>query len=67
MQLLHERAPEGFGNIDLVITRSEIDEATEAYRRTAGAALSALRSDPRSLTDQWATVTDAPEAVAGQA
>jgi len=59
MQLVHERAPDGFGDIDRVITRAEIDEATEAYRRTAGFALSALRTDPRSLVDQWAT--DIPE------
>jgi 5-methylphenazine-1-carboxylate 1-monooxygenase len=60
MQLVHERAPDGFGDIDLVITRAEIDEATEAYRRTAGFALSALRCDPRSLVDQWATAIDEP-------
>ena len=40
------------------ITRAEIDEVTEAYRRTAGFALQALRDDPRSLIDQSSTVTD---------
>jgi 5-methylphenazine-1-carboxylate 1-monooxygenase len=58
MQLVHERAPDGFSDIDKVITRAEIDEATEAYRSTAGFALSVLRADPRSLIDQWATVSD---------
>ncbi len=52
MQLVHERAPDGFDDIDAVITRTEIDEVTEAYRRTAGFALQALRDDPRSLIDQ---------------
>jgi hypothetical protein len=52
MQLVHERAPEGFVDIDDVISRAEIDAATEAYRRTAGFALSALLDDPRSLVDQ---------------
>ena len=35
-----------------MITRAEIDEVTEAYRRTAGFTLQALRDDPRSLIDQ---------------
>jgi 5-methylphenazine-1-carboxylate 1-monooxygenase len=52
MQLVHERAPDGFEDIDDVITRSEIDAVTEGYRRTAGFALEALRADPRSLIDQ---------------
>ncbi len=56
MQVVHERAPEGFNDINTVITRAEIEEVTEAYRRTAGFALSALQADPRSLIDQWATV-----------
>ena len=55
MQLVHERAPDGFDDINAVITREEIDLVTEAYRSTAGFALSALRTDPRSLIDQWAT------------
>jgi len=55
MQVVHERAPDGFDHIDTVISRAEIDEVTEAYRQTAGFALSALRADPRSLVDQFAT------------
>jgi 2-polyprenyl-6-methoxyphenol hydroxylase-like FAD-dependent oxidoreductase len=55
MQLVHERAPDGFDDVDVVITRAEIDEVTESYRRTAGFALSALRDDPRSLIDQSVT------------
>ena len=52
MQLVHERAPDGFDDIDAVITRAEIEDVTEAYRRTAGFALAALTADDRSLLDQ---------------
>jgi 2-polyprenyl-6-methoxyphenol hydroxylase-like FAD-dependent oxidoreductase len=58
MQLVHERAPDGFDDIDTVVTRAEIDEVTEAYRATGGFALQALRDDPRSLLDQWSTRRD---------
>jgi 5-methylphenazine-1-carboxylate 1-monooxygenase len=58
MQLVHERAPDGFDDIDSVITRAEIDAVTESYRRTAGFAVQALRDDPRSLIDQAPAVTD---------
>ncbi len=58
MQLVHERAPDGFDDIDAVITRAEIDAVTESYRSTAGFALQALRDDPRSLIDQSPAVTD---------
>jgi 2-polyprenyl-6-methoxyphenol hydroxylase-like FAD-dependent oxidoreductase len=53
MQLVHERAPDGFDDVDSVITRDEIDAVTNAYRSTAGFALQALRDDPRSLLEQW--------------
>ena len=54
MQLVYERAPDGFDDVDAVITRQEIDEVTEVYRVTGGFALSALQNDPRSLLDQTA-------------
>ena len=57
MQLVHERAPDGFDDINSIIARDEINAVTEAYRRTAGFALSALEADPRSLIEQWATVS----------
>jgi len=50
MQLVHERAPNGFTSIDDVISRDEILEVTEGYRRTAGFALEAL-AQGRSLVD----------------
>ena len=57
MQLVHERAPDGFDDINSIIARDEINAVTEAYRSTAGFALSALEADPRSLIEQWATVS----------
>jgi 2-polyprenyl-6-methoxyphenol hydroxylase-like FAD-dependent oxidoreductase len=50
MQLVEERAPDGFDSIDDVITPDEIAQATEGYRRTAGFALQAL-SQGDSLAD----------------
>jgi 5-methylphenazine-1-carboxylate 1-monooxygenase len=47
MQLVEERAPDGFSDIAEVISEAEIAEVTDGYRRTAGFALAAL-SDPLS-------------------
>jgi 5-methylphenazine-1-carboxylate 1-monooxygenase len=43
MQLVEERAPDGFASLGDVISADEIQEVTEGYRRTAGFALSALQ------------------------
>jgi 2-polyprenyl-6-methoxyphenol hydroxylase-like FAD-dependent oxidoreductase len=51
MQLVEERAPDGFADIADVITPDEIAAVTEGYRRTAGFALAAL-ADGASLTDR---------------
>jgi len=51
MKLVEERAPDGFTDIADVISPAEIAQVTEGYRRTAGFALSALRSG-RSLLDE---------------
>lgn len=51
MQLVEERAPDGFADIADVITPDEIAEVTEGYRRTAGFALAAL-ADGVSLADR---------------
>lgn len=51
MQLVEERAPDGFTDIADVITPDEIASVTEGYRRTAGFALAAL-ADGSSLTDR---------------
>ena len=51
MQLVEERAPDGFDSIGDVISPDEIAHITEGYRRTAGFALTAL-DDPTSLADR---------------
>ncbi len=51
MQLVEERAPDGFDRLDDVLTAEEILEVTDGYRRTAGFALEALR-DGVSLADR---------------
>jgi 5-methylphenazine-1-carboxylate 1-monooxygenase len=51
MQLVEQRAPDGFMDINDVITSQEIAEVTDGYRRTAGFALTAL-ADGISLADR---------------
>ncbi len=51
MQLVEERAPNGFAEIADIISPDEIAAVTEGYRRTAGFALAAL-TDPTSLADR---------------
>lgn len=51
MQLVEERAPDGFERISDVISTEEILAATEDYRRAAGFALAAL-AEGRSLIEQ---------------
>jgi 5-methylphenazine-1-carboxylate 1-monooxygenase len=51
MQLVEERAPDGFGTINDVITPQEILDATDGYRATAGFALASL-ADGISLADR---------------
>ena len=36
MQLAHERAPDGFANIDAVIPRKELEEIAIGYKKLAG-------------------------------
>ena len=51
MQLVEERAPNGFADVADVISPEEIVTVTEGYRRTAGFALAAL-DDHTSLADR---------------
>ncbi len=50
MNLVEERAPNGFTRLDDIITPAEIATVTEGYRRTAGFALADLATTP-SLAD----------------
>jgi 2-polyprenyl-6-methoxyphenol hydroxylase-like FAD-dependent oxidoreductase len=49
MKLVEERAPDGFTDINEVITRAEIDKATEQYRQTAGFAVASLATGISAL------------------
>ncbi len=51
MTLVEERAPDGFDDINDVITPAEIAEVTDGYRRTAGFALGSM-ADGVSLADK---------------
>ena len=42
MQLVHERAPNGFDNIDEVITPAELEEIAARYKQVAGFSKDAL-------------------------
>jgi 5-methylphenazine-1-carboxylate 1-monooxygenase len=46
MQLVEERAPEGFGSLSDVITPAEILEVTDGYRKMAGFSLQQLHERP---------------------
>lgn len=50
MQLVEDRAPDGFASLGDVISPAEIVQATDGYRKTAGFALNALNDRP-SLAD----------------
>ena len=52
MQLVHERAPDGFDDIGDGHHPSRDRRRHRAYRRTAGFALEALLEDPRSIIDR---------------
>ena len=53
MQLVEERAPDGFADIADVITPEEIAEVTERYRATAGFSLAALQRGMSLVEDPY--------------
>jgi 2-polyprenyl-6-methoxyphenol hydroxylase-like FAD-dependent oxidoreductase len=53
MQLVEERAPDGFADVADVITPEEIAEVTERYRATAGFSLSALQRGTSLVEDPY--------------
>ncbi len=46
MEIVEQRAPDGFTNLDDVISRAELEEISAAYKRTAGFAPDGLNSRP---------------------
>jgi len=53
MQLVEERAPDGFADVTDVITAEEIAEVTENYRATAGFSVAALQSGTSLMEDPY--------------
>jgi hypothetical protein len=50
MQLVRERAPNGFARIEDVLTREELEETASAYKRIAGFDKDALNARPPIVT-----------------
>jgi 2-polyprenyl-6-methoxyphenol hydroxylase-like FAD-dependent oxidoreductase len=36
MEIVEQRAPDGFSNLDAIISRDELEEISRSYKRTAG-------------------------------
>jgi len=36
MEIVEQRAPEGFANLDDIVSQQELEEIARAYKRTAG-------------------------------
>ena len=53
MQLVEERAPDGFADITTVITSDEIAAVTEQYRTTAGFSLATLQGGTSLLDEPY--------------
>jgi 5-methylphenazine-1-carboxylate 1-monooxygenase len=53
MQLVEERAPDGFDDIGEVITPEEIADVAECYRATAGFSLAALQRGTSLVEDPY--------------
>ncbi len=54
MQMVEDRAPDGFRSLDDVITRSELQEVADRYKKIAGFAIEELNTRP-SLAELTAT------------
>jgi 5-methylphenazine-1-carboxylate 1-monooxygenase len=56
LELVEERAPDGFANLDDVVSREELEEIASTYKRTAGFDPETLNSRPslsvRAQTDR---------------
>lgn len=49
MQLVEERAPDGFTRIDDVLARSELEGVAAAYKKVAGFTIAELNTRPPIL------------------
>jgi hypothetical protein len=50
MQLVQERAPDGFDRIEDVLSQAELEESAAAYKRIAGFDKDALNARPPIVT-----------------
>ena len=46
MEIVEQRAPDGFTNLDDIVSQQELDEISRAYKRTAGFDPETLNSRP---------------------
>jgi 2-polyprenyl-6-methoxyphenol hydroxylase-like FAD-dependent oxidoreductase len=49
MQLVHERAPDGFADVTDVLSRQELEDIANNYKRVAGFQVDALNAKPPIL------------------
>jgi hypothetical protein len=55
LQLAHERAPDGFENIDDVIGSMELEEVGRAYKQLAGFDMESINKKARETEGVWST------------
>jgi hypothetical protein len=55
LQLAHERAPDGFENIDDVIGAAELEEVGKAYKLLAGFDMETVNKKAKETEDLWSS------------
>jgi hypothetical protein len=55
LQLAHERAPDGFENIDDVIGSMELEEVGRAYKQLAGFDMESVNRRARETEGVWSS------------
>ena len=55
LQLAHERAPDGFENIDDVIGKMELEEVGRAYKLLAGFDVDSVNQKAKETDGVWAS------------
>jgi len=55
LQLAHERAPDGFENIDDVIGSQELDEIAKAYKILAGFDMESVNQKAKDTEHVWSS------------
>jgi hypothetical protein len=55
LQLAHERAPDGFENIDDVVGAMELEEVGKAYKKLAGFDMESVNRKARETETSWSS------------